>query len=124
MKTRVLSVAVLTIVALLLMAGVAQAVSTTTLTIIKDAQDGHIDGTYTKAQVQAALNYVKSDPAIEQYSNVEGVLADYLASLSAPGAQDGGLMFTGGSTVAIFACGIALMGGGLLLRRRLVSSSS
>jgi len=124
MKTRVLSVAILTIVALLMVAGVAQAVSPTTLAIIKDAQDGHIDGTYTKAQVQAALNYVKSDPAIEQYSNVEGVLADYLASLSAPGAQAGGLMFTGGSTVAIFACGLALMGGGLLLRRRLATSSS
>jgi len=124
MKIKVLSVAILAIVALLMAAGVAQAVSATTLTIIKDAQDGHIDGTYTKAQVQAALNYVKSDPSLEQYSNVEGVLADYLASLSAPGAKDGGLMFTGVSAIAVFGCGIALMGGGLLLRRRLAASAS
>jgi hypothetical protein len=80
----------------------------------------HIDGNYTAAQVQAALAYVKGDPTLQQYTNVEGVLEDYLASLPAPAAETGGLMFTGGSTAVIFAFGLALMGGGLFLRKRLV----
>ncbi len=124
MKTRVLTVAVLTVVAMLMLAGVAQAVSSTTTAIIKDAQDGHLDGNYTAAQVQAALNYVKDNPSIIQYNNVEGVLTDFLSSQGAPAAQNGGLMFTGVSTIAVFACGLTLMGAGLLLRRRLATSAS
>jgi hypothetical protein len=124
MKTKVLTVAVLTVVAMLMLASVAQAVSSTTTAILKDAQDGHLDGNYTAAQVQAALNYLKDNPSLEQYTNVEGVLADFLSSQGAPAAQNGGLMFTGGSTALVFACGLALMGGGLLLRRRLAASAS
>ncbi len=124
MKTRVLTVAVLTVIAMLMLVSVAQAVSSTTTAIIKDAQDGHLDGNYTAAQVQAALNYLKSDPSLLMYSNVEGVLTDFLSSQGAPAAQNGGLMFTGGSTIVVFACGLALMGGGLLLRRRLAASAS
>ena len=118
MKMRIITIAVLVVVAVLMVASVAQAASSTTTAIIKDAQDGHIDGNWTAAQVQAALNYLKTDPSLQQYTDVEGVLEDYLASLPAPEAQTGGLMFTGGSTVVIFACGLALMGGGLVLRRR------
>jgi len=124
MKTKVLTVAVLTVVAMLMLAGVALAVSSTTTAIIKDAQDGHLDGNYTAAQVQAALNYVKDNPSIIQYNNIEGVLTDFLSSQGAPAAQNGGLMFTGVSSVAVFACGLALMGAGLLLRRRLATSAS
>ena len=123
MKTKVLTVAVLTVVAMLMLAGVALAVSSTTTAIIKDAQDGHLDGNYTAAQVQAALNYVKDNPSIIQYNNIEGVLTDFLSSQGAPAAQSGGLMFTGVSTIAVFACGLALMGGGLLLRRRLAAGA-
>ena len=119
MKMKIVTIAVMVVVAVLMVASVAQAASSTTTAIIKDAQDnGHLDGNYTAAQVQAALNFVKGDPSLQQYSNVEGVLEDYLASLPAPEAQTGGLMFTGGSTVVIFAFGLALMGGGLVLRRR------
>jgi hypothetical protein len=124
MKTKVLTVAVLTVVAMLMLASVAQAVSSTTTAILKDAQDGHLDGNYTAAQVQAALNYVKDNPSIIQYNNVEGVLTDFLSSQGAPAAQNGGLMFTGVSTIAVFACGLTLMGAGLLLRRRLATSAS
>ncbi len=118
MKMRIVTIAVMVVVAVLMVASVAQAASSTTTAIIKDAQDGHIDGNYTAAQVQAALNFLKGDPTLQQYTDVEGVLQDYLASLPAPEAQTGGLMFTGGSTVVIFAFGLALMSGGLVLRRR------
>jgi hypothetical protein len=118
MKMRIVTIAILVVVAVLMVASVALAASSTTTAIIKDAQDGHIDGNYTRAQVQAALTYLKGDPTLQQYTDVEGVLQDYLASLPEPGVQSGGLMFTGGSTVVIFAFGVALMGGGLVLRRR------
>jgi len=118
MKMKVVTIAVLVVVAVLMVASVAQAASSTTTAIIKDAQDGHVDGNYTAAQVRAALSYLKSDPTLQQYTDVEGVLTDYLASLPDPGVQTGGLMFTGGSTVVLFAFGVALMGGGLVLRRR------
>lgn len=118
MKMRILTIAVMVVVAVLMVASVAQAASSTTNAIIKDARDGHIDGNYTAAQVEAALSYVKSDPSLEAYTNIQGVLEDYLASLAAPTAENGELMFTGGSTVVILACGLALMGGGLVLRRR------
>jgi len=120
MKMKIVIIAVMVIVAMLMVASVALAASSTTTAIIKEAQAGHIDGNYTAAQVQAALAYVKGDPTLQQYTNVEGVLEDYLASLPAPAAETGGLMFTGGSTAVIFAFGLALMGGGLFLRKRLV----
>ncbi|HUK77242.1 MAG TPA: hypothetical protein VL117_06525 [Thermoleophilia bacterium] len=116
-----MTIAVLVIVAVLMVAAVAQAASSTTTAIIKDAQDGHLDGTYTAAQVRTALAFLKSDPSLEQYTNVEGVLNDFLASETAPAAQNGTLLFTGGSTVVIFTVGLALMGSGLLLRRRLTA---
>ena len=118
MKMKIVIIAVMVIVAVLMVASVALAATSTTTAIIQEAQAGHIDGNYTAAQVQAALAYVKGDPTLQQYSSVEGVLEDYLASLPAPAAMTGGLMFTGGSTVALFAFGLALMSGGLVLRRR------
>jgi hypothetical protein len=117
MKMRIVTIAVLVVVAVLMVAAVAQAASSTTTAIIKDAQDGHIDGNYSRAQVEAALSFLKSDPTLQQYTDVEGVLQDYLASLPEPSVQAGSLMFTGGSTVVIFAFGLALMSGGLVLRR-------
>jgi hypothetical protein len=118
MKMKIVIIAVMVIVAMLMVASGALAASSTTTAIIQEAQAGHIDRNYTAAQVQAALAYVKGDPTLQQYSNVEGVLEDYLASLPAPAAKTGGLMFTGGSTVALLAFGLALMSGGLVLRRR------
>ena len=97
------------------MAGVSQA---TINAIIKDAQDGTIDGNWTAAQIRAALAYVENNPALEQYSAIKGVLQDYLASLQAPGEQSGQLAFTGSNIVLAFGAGAALIGGGVLLRRR------
>ena len=70
------------------------------------------------AQIRAALAYVENNPALEQYSAIKGVLQDYLASLQAPGEQSGQLAFTGSNIVLAFGAGAALIGGGILLRRR------
>jgi hypothetical protein len=119
MKMKVVVVLVLVLVAALLVTSVAQASTKTSMAIIKDAQDGHLDGNWTAAQVRAALALLKSDPTLQQYTDVEGVLSDFLASQGEPGAQTaGGLMFTGGETLAIFGAGLALIGSGLALRRR------
>lgn len=85
--------------------------------IIADAEDGTIDGDWTAAEIRAALEYIQNDPLYQQYSDLEGVLDDYLASLQAPGAQGGELAFTGGEIFLVLAAGAALIGGGALLRR-------
>jgi hypothetical protein len=120
MKMKVVVVLVLVLVAALMITSVAQASTKTSLAIIKDAQDnGHLDGNWTVAQVKAALALWRSDPTLQQYTDVEGILQDFLASQGQPGAQTaGGLMFTGGETLVIFGAGLALIGSGLALRRR------
>ncbi len=85
--------------------------------VIKDAMDGTIDGNWTSAEVRAALAYIQDNPIYQQYSDLEGVLEDYLASLQAPGEQGGQLAFTGGAIFLVLAAGAALIGGGVLLRR-------
>lgn len=85
--------------------------------IIKDAADGTIDGDWTAAEIRAALAYLQQNPVAQQYSDLEGVLDDYLASLKAPGAQSGQLAFTGGEALFVLAAGAALIGGGAFLRR-------
>jgi hypothetical protein len=116
MKTKVIVIMALAVLATLTFATVAQA--GTTDDIIKDAADGTIDGNYTAAQISAALAQVKNNPTYLQYSDVEDVLEDYLASMPDPGVQGGGLKFTGGELVLLFGAGFGLMGSGLALRRR------
>jgi hypothetical protein len=118
---RVKFIGALTIVLLLILvfAVVAQAAvpQSTIDAIIKDAQDGTIDGNWTAAEIRAALAYVQDNPVYSQYSNLEGTLEDYLTSLQAPGEQGGQLAFTGGEIFLVLAAGAALIGGGALLRR-------
>jgi hypothetical protein len=120
MKAKLVGVIVLALILVLVfstvaMAGVSQA---TINAIIKDAQDGTLDGHWTAAQVRAALAYIENNPVYEQYSAIKGVLQDYLASLQAPGEQSGQLAFTGSNIVLVLGAGAALIGGGALLRRR------
>ena len=95
--------------------------------VINDAQNGTIDKNWSAAQVRAALAYLQDNPLYSQYSDAQGVLEDYLASLQAPGAQAAGaaggsqgaqLAFTGVNVLLILATGAALVGGGLVLRLR------
>jgi hypothetical protein len=124
MKAKLLGAVAIALLLILVFAVVAQAAVPQSAidAIIKDAQDGTIDGNWTAAQIQAALDYISNNPVYEQYSDLEGVLSDYLASLQAPGSQGGQggqqLAFTGGEVVLILGAGLGLIGSGAALRRR------
>ena|SRR5665647_1048397 len=120
MRVKFLGAIAIALVLILMFAVVAQAAVPQSVidAIIKDAQDGTIDGNWKSAEVRAALAYLQNNPTFEQYSDLAGVLEDYLASLQAPGEQGGQLSFTGGEVFLIMAAGAALIGGGALLRRR------
>ena len=120
MKAKLVGALVLALILMLVLSSVAMAgVSQATINaIIKDAQDGTLDGHWTAAEILAALAYIENSPVYEQYSAIKGVLQDYLASLQAPGEQSGQLAFTGSNIVLAFGAGAALIGGGILLRRR------
>ena len=120
MKAKLMAAIVLAVVLLLVFAVVAQAATTqdTINAIIKDAQDGHLDGNWRAAQVKAALRYVENNPMLKHYTHIKGVLEDYLASSQAPGEQSGQLAFTGGAILLILGAGAGLIGSGALLRRR------
>ena len=76
---------VLVVVLLLLAVGLLASSASargSAVALLEDASDGVVDGSYTAAQVRNALAVVRSDPAYMQYSDVEGVLVDYMASLT------------------------------------------
>ena len=120
MKTKIVfSVALVAILALVFASSAMAAVPQSTIDkIIKDAQDGTIDGTYTAEEIQAALDFIAGNPVLAQYSQTKGVLESFLASLQAPGAKSGSLAFTGAPLLLILAGGLTLIGGGFALRRR------
>ena len=120
MKAKLVGALVLALILMLVLSSVAMAgVSQATINaIIKDAQDGTLDGHWKAAEIRAALAYIENSPVYDQYSAIKGVLQDYLASLQAPGEQSGQLAFTGSNIVLAFGAGAALIGGGILLRRR------
>jgi len=120
MKVRLLGAIAVALLIVLVFAVVAQATTSqaTIDAIIKDAQDGTLDKSWTPAQVRAALDYVKNEPSIKETSpQVQGVLEDYLASGQGPGTQGGELAFTGGEVLLLLGAGVGLIGGGMILRR-------
>jgi glucose dehydrogenase len=119
MRVRFLAVIAVALLLILVFAVVAQAAVPQSVidAIIKDAMDGTIDSNWTAAEIRATLAYIQDNPVYQQYSDLEGVLEDYLASLQAPGEQGGQLAFTGGEVFLVLAAGAALIGGGVLLRR-------
>lgn len=120
MKAKLVFLIALALLFVLVFAAIASAAVPQSVidAIIKDAQDGTIDGDWTAAQIQAALAYLRDNPVYEQYSDLQGVLEDYLASLQAPGEQSGQLAFTGSEVLLILGAGAGLIGSGALLRRR------
>ncbi|HEY5473928.1 MAG TPA: hypothetical protein VIK32_12140 [Candidatus Limnocylindrales bacterium] len=129
MKSKLMGAFVLLALVVLAFGVVGQAAAAGSVDgVINDAQNGTIDKNWSAAQVRAALAYLQNNPLYSQYSDAQGVLEDYLASLQAPGAQGpsataGGsqgaqLAFTGSNVLLILATGGALVGGGLVLRRR------
>jgi hypothetical protein len=117
--TKLIIVAVV-VMLLLVFAAVAGAVSDSVIdAIIDDAQDGTVDDGWSAAEVDAALDAIRNDPLYQQYSDLEGVLEDFLASLQAPDEAAGGeLAFTGGELLLLIGAGAGLIGSGALLRRR------
>ncbi len=87
----------------------------TTGDIIADAQDGHIDGNWTDAQLQAALN----SPLLKMYSGHGGVEAvkSALGSQTDGTAPSGNLPFTGAEMLTFVLIGGALVITGFVLRR-------
>jgi hypothetical protein len=119
MRVKFLGAIAIALLLILMFAVVAQAAVPQSVinAIIEDAQDGTIDGNWKAAEIRATLAYIQNNPIYQQYSDLEGVLEDYLASLQAPGEQGGQLSFTGGEVFLTMAAGAALIGGGALLRR-------
>ncbi|NLE21274.1 MAG: hypothetical protein GX624_00615 [Actinobacteria bacterium] len=119
MRVKLVSAIAIALLLVLAFAVVAQAAVPQSVidAIIEDAMDGTIDGDWTAAEIRAALAYIRDNPIYQQYSDLEGVLEDYLASMQAPGEQSGELAFTGGEMVLMLAAGVTLIGGGALLRR-------
>jgi LPXTG-motif cell wall-anchored protein len=120
MKSSFVVLVVLAMALVLAFAGVAQAaVSQATIdAIIADAADGTLDDPWTRAEIRAALDYLGANPTAAQYSDVDDVLEDYLASLQDPGAVAGELAYTGAPLVLLLFGGAALAGGGAWMRRR------
>ena len=80
--------------------------------IIKDAQDGTIDGNWTAAEINATLAYIQDNPSTSSIRTSRVSSRTILASLQAPGEQGGQLAFTGGEVFLVMAAGAALIGGG------------
>ena len=137
MKPGIVIIMIVVLVLMGVFASVAWAGSSTT-TIIKDASDGTVSGHYSAAQVRAALAAVENNPTYAQYSDIAGVLRNYLTSWSASGSGSGGatqtaggaaaiapttlqggqLDYTGGQPLVSFAIGGVLLAAGTVLRRR------
>lgn len=124
MKARLTGAVTLIAIVVTLLALASPALAAKPTDVIADAKDGTIDKNWTAAQINAALAYLRDNPIATQYSDFEGVLEDYLQSLSAPGAlgaegaAGGQLAFTGGEIILILGAGASLIGGGVYLRRR------
>ena len=121
MRFKVVSAILVVFIVALIVAPMALAISQATIdAILKDAADGTLSGGWSKAQVAAVLAWLQNNPLAQQYSNAEPVLEGYLAGGGEPGTTSGGnLAFTGANVLLAFALGAGLIGGGLLLRRRL-----
>lgn len=118
MKSTFVLVVLLVAVLVLAFGVVGQAYADTTQDIIKDAGDGTLDGSWTPAQIQAAIDWLAENPTATMYSGVQGVLEDYLGSTQAPGAEGGELAFTGSEMLLVLGAGAGLVAAGAFLRRR------
>jgi hypothetical protein len=113
MKARFVFAGIIAVAFCLLFAGSASATSPSTIkAILKDAQDGHIDGAWTLTQVRGALVYHQSLTQ-GQHGDLEAVLEGFLDSAQ---ATAGSLASTGVTETLALGIGLVLVGAGLSLR--------
>ena len=79
------------------------------------AADGHLNGTYTNAELEAYLN----DATIHQYGDesVTGPLDTLVKQMLSTTEQRQTFPFTGAEMLVVALGGLALISGGVLLRR-------
>jgi len=101
---------------LLLVPSVTGAAAATTDTIVRDAQDGRIDGLFTRAELQATL----ASPLLKTYGGAAGVEAvrSALGAQTESAGVSGNLPFTGAEMVTFALLGSCLLLGGFVLRRQ------
>ena len=92
MRVKFLGAIAVALLLILVFAVVAQAAVPQSVidAIIKDAQDGTIDGNWTAAEIRAALGVHPGQPTSPAvFATSRASSTDYLASLQAPGDQGG-----------------------------------
>jgi hypothetical protein len=94
----------------------APAGAATTDQIVRDARDGTIDGSYSRAALDATL----SSPLLKVYGGQNGVEAvkSALGAQTAGVAGSGQLPFTGAEMVTFALLGSTLLVAGFVLRRQ------
>ena len=87
MRVKFLGAIAIALLLILMFAVVAQAAvpQSTIDAIIKDAQDGTIDGNWTAAEIRATLAFIQDNPLYQQYSDLEGVLRGLPGESAGPG---------------------------------------
>lgn len=102
--------------AALLVPALPSASAASTGEIIKDAQDGQVDGLYSQASLDAAL----ASPLLKTYGGVAGVQAvkSALGANTVATSGSGQLPFTGAEMITFAALGSTLVAAGFITRRQ------
>ena len=110
-----LRIVVVAIVAAAALVIVPMASAATVDQIVQDAKDGQIDGSYSRADLNAAL----SSPLLKTYGGKNGVEAvkSALGSQTEGTSGSGDLPFTGAEMVTFALIGSTLLVAGFVLRR-------
>ena len=90
--------------------------------IVQDAKDGQIDGSYSRADLNAAL----SSPLLKTYGGKNGVEAvkSALGSQTVATSGAGDLPFTGAEVITFAALGSTLLVAGFITRRQVRPGSA
>jgi len=110
-----LRLVVVAVVAAAALAIVPMASAATVDQIVQDAKDGQIDGSYSRAYLNAAL----SSPLLKTYGGKNGVEAvkSALGSQTEGTSGSGDLPFTGAEMITFALIGSTLLVAGFVLRR-------
>ena len=115
LSVNTLRLVVVAVVAAAALAIVPIASAATVDQIVQDAKDGQIDGSYSRADLNAAL----SSPLLKTYGGKNGVEAvkSALGSQTEGTSGSGDLPFTGAEMVTFALIGSTLLVAGFVLRR-------